>query len=118
MCIRDSAQDDRALQTCVNSLYLTVCAVLLFVNLQYVFQNVTPVSYTHLILALFSLMSCISALKASSVSSGRRIYFSGSPKKPSRLRCNSSRRKEPRSSWHKKKKNKIISAKKRKLSKR
>lgn len=33
------------------------------------------------------------------------------PKKPSRLRCNSSRRKEPRSSWHKKKKNKIISAK-------
>ena len=40
------------------------------------------------------------------------------PKKPSRLRCNSSRRKEPRSSWPKKKKNKIISAKKRKLSKR
>lgn len=38
-------------------------------------------------------------------------FYRMTPKKPSRLRCNSSRRKEPRSSWHKKKKNKIISAK-------
>ena len=38
--MRILAQDDRALQTCVNSLHYTVLAVLLLVNLQYMLQDV------------------------------------------------------------------------------
>ena len=39
--VRILAQDDRALQTSVNSLNYAVLAVLLLVNLQYVLQDVT-----------------------------------------------------------------------------